>query len=146
MRKGRGGFTLLETILVLFLAALVLGMATPFFAGYLPGARLDAAGREITGMIRHARSLARLGGESRTVVVDLDRGTYGIEGLARRSLPRDTRIRVIDDEAGEIEGGTYKIAFRRGAAPRGGNIVLSSGKRVLRIALDPVTGAVRIAE
>ena len=42
------GFTLLEVIVVLALIALILGLATPFFAGALPSARMDSTGREIS--------------------------------------------------------------------------------------------------
>jgi prepilin-type N-terminal cleavage/methylation domain-containing protein len=146
MGKGKKGFTLLETILVLFLVGLILGLSTVFFAGFLPSARLEATGRQITGVIRHARALARLNMEDRTVVVDLDRGTYGIEGLAQKSIPPGTRIRVIDAFAGEIASGSYDIAFHPGGGVRGGDIVLSSGKKTLRIEMDPITGAVLIAE
>jgi len=146
MGKGKKGFTFLETILVLFLVGLILGLSTVFFAGFLPSARLEATARQITGVIRHARALARLNMEDRTFVLDLDRGTYGIEGLAQKSIPPDTRIRVIDAFAGEIAGGSYEIAFHPGGGVRGSDIVLSSGKKTLRIEMDPITGAVLIAE
>ncbi len=146
MGSGQRGFTLLEMILVLMLASLILGMSSVFFAGFLPTARLNAAGREITASIRHARSLARATMESRTVFLDLDGRTYGIEGLSRKPLPPNTRIRVFDDLAGVIDRGTYAITFRRGATTRGGSIVLSAGRKTLHIEMDPITGAVRIAD
>jgi len=55
--KNRG-FTLLELIIVLALVVLILGLTSLFVAGRLPSAKANAAGREIAGMIRHARSLA----------------------------------------------------------------------------------------
>ncbi|MBE0556166.1 MAG: prepilin-type N-terminal cleavage/methylation domain-containing protein, partial [Proteobacteria bacterium] len=92
----KNGFTLLEVIIVLALVTLVLGLSSVFIAGYLPSVKANAAGREISGMIRHARSLARLNRETRSFVIDLDRRTYGIEGLATKSFPPEARIRVID--------------------------------------------------
>ncbi|MCE5265147.1 MAG: prepilin-type N-terminal cleavage/methylation domain-containing protein, partial [Deltaproteobacteria bacterium] len=101
----RKGFTLLEIVIVLFLITLILGLSTVFFAGYLPSVKVNATGREIAGMIRQARSLARMNMESRTVAIDLDGRTYGIEGLAPKSFPPDTRIRVIDPFSSEIAQG-----------------------------------------
>ena len=140
----KNGFTLLEIIIVLFLVTLILGLSTVFFAGYLPSAKVDATGREISGMIRHARSLARMNMESRSVVIDLDNRTYGIEGLATKSFPPDALIRVIDPFSGEIIRGKYPIVFNPAGGMSGGTIILSRRKKVIRIEMDPITGAVLI--
>jgi len=140
----KNGFTLLEIIIVLFLVTLILGLSTVFFAGYLPSAKVDATGREISGMIRHARPLARMNMESRTVMIDLDNRTYGIEGLGTKSFPPDALIRVIDPFSGEIIRGKYPIVFNPTGGMSGGTIILSWGKKVIRIETDPITGAVLI--
>ena len=136
------GFTLLELIIVLALLVLILGLTSIFVAGRLPSAKATAAGREIAGMIRHARSLARLNMESRKFVIDLDNRTYGIEGLAKKSLPPEVRIRIVDTLAGEIVGGQYPIVFTPVGGSGGGTIILTWGKKVIRIELDPIVGAV----
>lgn len=138
----KNGFTLLEIIIVLALVTLILGLSSVFVAGFLPSAKANAAGREISGMIRYARSLARLNGEARSVVIDLDNRTYGIEGLATKSFPPETLIRVIDPLSGEIYGGKYPIVFNPAGGMSGGTIILSWGKKVIRIELDPIVGAV----
>jgi general secretion pathway protein H len=140
----KNGFTLLEIIIVLFLITLILGLSTVFFAGYLPSVKVDATGREISGIIRHARSLARMNMESRTVMIDLDSRTYGIEGLGAKSLPPDALIRVIDPFSGEMTRGKYSIVFNPTGGMSGGTIILSRGKKVIRIEMDPITGAVLI--
>jgi len=142
--SGRKGFTLLEIIIVLFLVTLILGLSTVFFAGFLPSAKINAAGREISGMIRHARSLARMNMESRTVMIDLDDRNYGIEGLTTKYFPPDVLIRVIDPFSGEIIRGKYPIVFNPAGGMRGGTIILSWEKKVIRIELDPITGAAMI--
>jgi general secretion pathway protein H len=142
----KNGFTLLEMIIVLALVTLILGLSSVFIAGFLPAAKANAAGREISGMIRHARSLARLNMESRSVVIDLDNRTYGVEGLAMKSFPPEALIRVIDPLAGEIAGGKYPIVFSPAGDARGGTIILSWGKKVIRIELDPIVGAVLLKD
>ncbi|MEI6158020.1 MAG: prepilin-type N-terminal cleavage/methylation domain-containing protein [Atribacterota bacterium] len=134
----KNGFTLLEVILVLFLITLIVGLSSVFFAGFLPSAKINATGREITGMIRHARSLARLNMESRTVLIDLDNRTYGIEGMATKYFPPDARIQVIDPFSdNEITRGQYPIVFYPIGGMTGGTIILSLGKKEIRINLDP---------
>ena len=142
----KNGFTLLEIIIVLSLVTLILGLSTVFFAGFLPSAKANAAGREISGMIRHARSLARMNMESRSVVIDLDNRTYGIEGLATKSFPPEALIRVIDPVSGEIFGGKYPIVFSPAEGMSGGTIILSWGKKTIRIELDPIAGAVLLKD
>jgi prepilin-type N-terminal cleavage/methylation domain-containing protein len=137
----KNGFTLLEIIIVLSLVTLILGLSTVFFAGFIPSAKLDAAGRDLSGMIRHARSLARMNMTRQTVVIDLDNGTYGIEGREVKSLPPDALIRVIDPFSGEIRQGKYLIVFNPAGGMRGGIIALSHGKKTIMIQMDPITGA-----
>jgi prepilin-type N-terminal cleavage/methylation domain-containing protein len=141
MAMRKNGFTLIETVIVLFLITLILGLSSVFFAGFLPTARLEAAGRDLSATIRHARNLARVTMETRTVVIDLDGKTYGIEGSRKKEIPPGTLIRVIDPREGEIPTGTYAIVFHPSGGMRGGTILLSRGKRIIRIELDPITGA-----
>ena len=142
MRKN--GFTLLEIMIVMSLVTLILGLTTVYFAGFLPSARLDAAGRELAGMIRHAASLSRMNLDRRTVVIDLDNRTYGIEGGAPKTFPPETAVRVVDPVAGEIREGKYFFVFSPAGGRAGGTILLSRGKKTIRIESDPITAAVLI--
>jgi len=142
--RKKNGFTLLEVIIVIFLVTLILGMSTVFFAGFLPSARFSATGREVSGMIRHARSLARMNMEKKTVVIDLDSRVYGIEGVVTKSFPPEMKITMFDPVSGEMERGKYPIIFHPTGGMEGGTIILSSSKKVMRIETDPISGAVMI--
>lgn len=138
------GFTLLEVIVVLALIALILGLATPFFAGALPSARMDSTGREISAAMRQARLLARADNEHKLFIVDLDARQYGIGGLGWRGIPQGIAIRIVDPVTGEIRQGRHTIRFYESGASEGATIQLSGGNRKLLIELDPVIGAVVI--
>jgi prepilin-type N-terminal cleavage/methylation domain-containing protein len=138
------GFTLLEIIIVIFLSSLILGMATIFFAGTLPSARVNAAGREISAVMRYARSLARMNAENKTVIIDLDNRVYGIEGMSSKNFPAETKISYVDPVLGEISRGKCVISFHATGGIDGGSVVLSNDKRTIRIESDPVTGSVVI--
>ena len=140
----KNGFTLLEVIIVLALITLILGLSTVYFAGLLPAAKLDATGREITALIRHTRSLARMNGKTQTVMFDLDEGSFGIgEGIIKR-IPPHVLIKIDDPVTGEIRHGKYPFVFHPAGGPEGGAIILSGGKKRIRIDLDPLTGVVMI--
>ncbi len=144
MKINFKGFTLLELIIVLFLITLILGLSAVFFTGFLPAAKFDATGREISAIIRHTRSLARINMESRTFMIDLDNNSYGIVGVPVKYIPQGILIKVIDPFSGEITHGKYSIVFNPAGAMTGGTMILSQGKRILQIELDPITGAVLI--
>ncbi len=138
----QSGFTLLEFIIVLTLIILILGLSTVFFAGFLPSAKLGATGRELSSLIRHARSFARMKGETQTVMIDMDGRTYGMGGRLARKFPPNVLIRVIDPVSGEILQGKYSLVFHPGGGMEGGTVILSGGKKKIRIDTDPITGAV----
>lgn len=57
----RGGFTLVEILLVVVLIGISLGVSVPIFARSVRGARLRQSGRMVLAMHRQARSKAVLG-------------------------------------------------------------------------------------
>lgn len=141
--NGRNrGFTLLEIIVVFTLIVLILGFSTLFFGNALPGARLNAAGRELSAMIRYAKILAKNNGEPRTVLINLDTGHYGIEGVQAKNLPEGIHIRITDPVAGEVSRGNYAVLFHGSGVVEGGTITLWNKKRALNIELDPILGSV----
>jgi len=137
-----GGFTLLEIMMVMVLVLIMLGISTVFFSSMLPSQNLNAAGRELSAMLRFARLLATNTGEPRTVFVDLETGRYGIQGVQARRIPQGITVKVTDVLEGEITRGRYSIIFNEAGGVPWGRITLSGGKRVLTIELDPVVGAV----
>lgn len=141
---SRKGFTLLEVIIVLFLVTLMLGLSTLFFANTLPSSRFNATVREIAATVRHAKALAVLNNESRTVTINLDSRTYGIRSLNSKSIPQDVNIKINSALSGEVSNGTYDIVFRSTGGIEGGTIVLWDARRTASIEIDPVVGAVVI--
>ncbi len=140
-RCPESGFTLLETIVVLFLLSLVLGLAAVHFAGRIPGAKLDATARELLVTARYAKSLARLHHEEKTVAVDLDKKMFGIDGIAARNVPSEIGMKIIDPYDGEIVTGKYDFVFHASGGVDGSTIVLWNETRMRSIHLDPVVGA-----
>ncbi len=139
-RSRSGGFTLLELVIVLFLAALMVGMGVIAMMGRLPSAALDATVREISATMRQARSMARTQMQKQSIVVNLDERTYGIEGRPSRKIPGEIGIRIDDPLAGEVEQGVHCLAFLPYGGIEGGAVVVTAGRRVVSIRPDPVMG------
>ena len=141
--RGREkGFTLLEVIIVITLVVLILSFTTLFFGNALPGARLNSAARELSAMMRYAKILAQNNGEPQTVLINLDTGRYGIEGIQTRNIPEGINIRVTDPVTGEVSRGNYAVLFHESGIAEGGTITLWNAKRTLNIEIDPIVGSV----
>ena len=135
-----GGFTLLELMIVLFLAMFMVGMGIIAMMSRLPAARLDATVREMSAMIRQARTLARIHMVKQTLVVDLDARQYGIEGKSSRKVPEEVHLKIDDSLTGDVDKGIYRLVFSPFGGIDGGTILLKADQRTVSIKPDPVMG------
>ncbi len=138
-RRSRG-FTLIETILVISLMALMLAISAVYLAGTLPSARLNATAREMTALIRFASSTAAAKGEAQSVVIDLDSGRYGMVGRGLKAVNPGILIRIADPFYGVVTRGRYTIQLQSTGGAEGGTILLQGGRRTVSLYLDPVVG------
>jgi general secretion pathway protein H len=136
------GFTLLEMLLVIFLISIIVGISAVVFTRSLPSQKVDAAAREIMASFRQARSNAVTSGKWQVLNIDIEGRTFGIEGGARRALPEEVSLRVLDPLYGEVVTGGYRFVFAPSGVAEGGTIVLSAGKKVVTLEIDPIVGAV----
>jgi type II secretory pathway pseudopilin PulG len=134
------GFTLLEVMIVLFLAVFITGTGIVVMMNRLPTAKLDATAREISAMMRQAKTLARIHKEKQTILIDFDMRSYGIEGKTFRKIPKEIQIKIDDFITGEIDKGLYRLIFSPFGEIDGGVVNLSTGRRTISIKPDPVVG------
>ncbi|MCI0468977.1 MAG: prepilin-type N-terminal cleavage/methylation domain-containing protein [Nitrospirae bacterium] len=139
-----GGFTLLEMIIVLFLISLTAGLTAVFFAGALPSEKLNAAAREISSTIRHAKNRAVISGERQVITINLDAKEYAISGKEKRVVPDDVNIRVINSASETVSRGILYFVFYPTGGAEAGTVVLSTKKKRLDIQIDPIIGSVII--
>ncbi|MGO9379897.1 MAG: GspH/FimT family pseudopilin [Dissulfurispiraceae bacterium] len=141
--SGDKGFTLLEMMLVIFLITLILAISVSMFSNALPSQRVDATARELIATFRQARSTALTSGKWQVITLEMDTRKYSIDGGgAPRSIPDDVAVKVIDPLYGEIIHGGYRFVFTPSGVSEGGTIVLSAGKKVVDLDVDPIVGAV----
>ena len=58
--KPRGGFSLVELILVMLLLSLIAGLMAPSFSAMLPGAKMRAASTEFQAVVNKLRADASI--------------------------------------------------------------------------------------
>lgn len=124
------GFTLIETIIVLTILGLTLGLAMPLLGGSGHGAALAAAAGQLRAVLSRARQDAIV--ESRVIAFRADPdGGYWLGPQYHRLSGAGLRV--------AIPSGS-RISFYPSGASSGGRIVVAGGGGQREIAVDAVTG------
>lgn len=141
-RTPPGGFTLLELVIVLFLAGLVAALVLPSFSGTLESSRLRSGASEVRAALTLARTLAVSGSRPRAAEFDIEAGRYAVDGEARGYvLPEGIRIESVRTGVEEADRGTVRVRFfPDGSAEDAEIVIASSGGGRLRVTVDPLTG------
>ncbi len=126
------GFTLLEMIVVLNILGLAAGLIMT--RGPMHSSRLDAdaAAHELAASLRLARGRAIA--QNRDVAVVLGANGYAVDGVPARWMPSD-----------EVLSGTTQIRFAPDGSSSGGAITVQGPASQVSIAVDWLTGRVRLA-
>ncbi|WP_457675319.1 GspH/FimT family pseudopilin [Thiolapillus sp.] len=145
--KRSGGFTLLELLLVLALAAIMMVLVPMKVSSALPGTQLKSAARELAAGLRYARTHALISREESTLVLDTEKRNFRVSGRNRvYSIPASVDIDMLTAESetrGDHVGG---IRFFPDGGSTGGRITVSHGERGFGVDVDWLTGKVRILD
>lgn len=144
-RCGRSdGFTLLETLLVLVLAALLLGAAASALS---EGPVLRQASRDVATSLRHARAQAVLRQQPVVWQMDIQAKRFWQEGgtaVAERTLHPAITARVNTSADLVKSKGQGGIRFYPDGSSSGGSVELALHGQTYKINVEWVTGRVTV--
>ena len=141
---GGKGFTLLELIVVLAIAALLLTMVLPV-GGKRGGRELARAAREIAAALRVVRERAILANETAALTVDLEHGFYQGDGGGRpAAFPRGAAVRLVTTAEEQENPRLGRIRFYADGSASGGGVLLSRDGERLAVLVDWLTGGVSV--
>ena len=139
-RPRQAGFTLVEVLLVLFLAALVMGLVGVSLAGRVSAAEARASARDVMAGLRWTRTRAILDKEERVFVVDADNRTWQAPEREAVTLPEGVEVVLTtarSELTGENAGG---IRFFPDGGSTGGHVDLVVRGRTHRVDVAWLTG------
>lgn len=146
-RRPETGFTLLELLLVLVIAASGYALVVRFTSGGVSGAELKSAARAVAAGLRDARGTAIATQESTALTLDLEKRSMEVGGGRRpRSLPQRLELKLYTAQSEIVDEKHGAIRFFPDGSSTGGRVTLAAGERTLLVDVDWLTGRVSIKE
>lgn len=146
-RAAQRGFTLLELLMVLVIAAAGYALVVRFTAGGVSGAELKSAARAVAAGLRDARGTAIARQESAALVLDLEHRSFEVSGRGRaRSLPERLELKLYTAQSEIVDEKRGAIRFYPDGSSTGGRVTVASGERRFLVDVDWLTGRVTIKE
>jgi general secretion pathway protein H len=140
LRRRRAGFTMLESLVVLALVALLAGMASQLLRPPSARLRLEAATRGFCATLRATRSRAIATNGEAAVVVDLFSKTYASPVGGVGQLPTDARITLDVANTQQLSERSGAITFFPDGASTGGDMILQTPDLRATISVNWLTG------
>ncbi len=141
------GFTLLELIVVLAIAAAVYVLVLGIPMRGASSADLKAAARTLASGLRQAQTMAITTRRDASLTLDMDAREYTLPGeSAPRRLPKDIDLKLYTAQSEVSSERTGGIRFYPDGSSTGGRITLAVGERKYLVDVDWLTGRVHIEE
>lgn len=145
--KRQRGFTLLELLVVLVIGVLLVSLAPPLLSGLSGATELRGAARQLAAGLRSARNEAVSRQREATLTLDLEHRRFGVTGDPREiALPDGLAIHLYTAQAELVDAASGGIRFFPDGSSTGGAITVSGSRRVYRVNVDWLTGAIAIVE
>lgn len=145
-RRGEGGFTLLELIVVLVIgvAAYAVLLGVPFRG--VSTSELKGAARTLASGLRQAQMTAMATRQDALLTVDVEAREYQVAGDAPRRLPEALDLKLFTAESEAISERKGAIRFYPDGSSTGGRITVAAGERKYLVDVDWLTGRVSIGD
>ncbi len=146
----RGGFSLIELILVLTIISVLSAIAVPRYAQALSRYRADAAAQRVVADLRFARELARTKSQSVRVMFNLSSDRVGVNSAESLDNPDEVWRTELADRPyrADLTGTSFNSHWMEfdgyGSPTANGKIMLTVGSEARCILVNADTGQVTV--
>ncbi|NCA71661.1 MAG: type II secretion system protein GspH [Sphingobacteriia bacterium] len=144
MRQARG-FTLVELLVVLAIAAMAMAAVPPLISAAMPGVEMKAAARRTLASLRLTREVAIRQGRSIALIIDVQEHRLEIPGHRPLTLPRRLDLSLEAAEREMLDEQRGAIRFFADGSSTGGRVLLAHGDSGYQIGVNWLTGHARMA-
>jgi len=142
-----GGFTLLELVAALAIAAVLFAVLLPTGSRQRQHAELANAARGIADALKSTRTQAIMAGQPAAFTIDVQRALYRAAGKAAvQPLPHDTQVALYTARSEERGQTTGDIRFFPDGSSTGGAVTLGRSGERIDVLVDWMTGGVSVHE
>lgn len=144
LRRRAGGFTLIELVVALALAALAVALVPPALNKLCDGVQYRDTVRSVVTQLRAARQRALLDGTEVRFFVDLAGRRFGLDPQALKPLPDSLQMRVVvaGIEWSDRQVGAIRFLPQGGATGGSVDVLRADGAGGVRITVDWLSAAV----
>jgi len=138
--RSSGGFTLVEIMVVMVIAALALALVGTSISRNISGAEMRTAARKVAASLRYTRTKAILNKTEQVFLVDTEALTYQAADRKPVELPKGMMVELNtarSELTSETVGG---IRFYPDGGSTGGNVRLDANGRIYRVNVAWLTG------
>jgi general secretion pathway protein H len=134
------GFTLVELLVVMVIAALVLGLVATSISRNISGAEMRSAAHKMTASMRYTRTRAILDKEEMVFLVDTENRSYLAPKKEAVVLPEGMNVALTTARSELTSEQVGGIRFYPDGGSTGGYVELEANGRVYRINVAWLTG------
>jgi general secretion pathway protein H len=138
--RSRGGFTLVEMLVVLVIVALMMALVGTSISRNISGAEMRTAASKVAASLRYTRTQAILTKSEQVFLVDAENLTYQAAEREAQKLPEGMKVELNtarSELTSETAGG---IRFYPDGGSTGGNVRLEANGRIYRVNVAWLTG------
>lgn len=140
------GFTLLELMVVLVVAALAAAVAVPNVQPAIEALRMRSATQDVASALSHVRGQALSLGKEAEFTLDVERHSYSVTGrLKPYALPESVKLSLFTADFLQAEG-RGRIVFYPDGSASGGRVSLEGGGKKRLVDVVWLTGNVVVRE
>jgi general secretion pathway protein H len=140
-----GGFTLLELLIVLVIAASIVTLVLPQLSNAMTVVELKSGTRKLASTLRYARSQAIARRQDVAVILDVQKRTYRTSGFKKiHRLSSDLNLKLFTAESELLNDEVGAVRFFADGSSTGGRITLTASGHAYFVDVNWLTGRVAI--
>lgn len=144
MRRGKGGFTILELLVVIFLVSLMTALALPSFS-VIGESRMQSDAKKLASILRYLNDSAISSKEALMLKVDFREKLLKYKGPDGERVETIANISALELQTkGMVSEGEIILFFNPTGAAEAFSFILKDDEKTVTVSFEPLSGRVKI--